>query len=55
VRSPPPEEEGAAEPTCDKLTTNPIPRPPVLLGGRRYRNGSEVKLRKKGRVGGRCF
>jgi len=27
VRSPPPEEEGAAE-TCDKPTTTPIPCPP---------------------------
>ena len=35
VRSPPPEEEGAAETTCDELTTTPIPRPPAPLGGRR--------------------
>ena len=35
VRSPPPEEEGAAETTCDELTTAPIPHPPALLGGRR--------------------
>ena len=27
VRSPPPEEEGAAETTCDELTTTPIPVP----------------------------
>ena len=33
VRSPPPEEEGAAETTCDELTATPIPCPPVLLGG----------------------
>jgi len=33
MRSPPPEEEGAAETVCDELTTSPIPRPPVLLGG----------------------
>ena len=32
VRSPPPEEEGAAETTCDELTPTPIPRPPVPLG-----------------------
>ena len=32
VRSPPPEEEGASETTCDELTATPIPRPPVLLG-----------------------
>jgi len=31
------EEEGAAETTCDELTTIPIPRPPVPLGGRRQR------------------
>jgi len=42
VRSPPPEEEGAAETTCDELTTTPIPRPPVPLQGRKERNG--VKL-----------
>jgi len=35
VRSPPPEEEGAAETMCDELSLTPIPCPPVLLGGRR--------------------
>jgi len=50
VRSPPPEEEGAAETTCDELTVTPIARPPVLLGGRRERNGSEAEPRKKGVV-----
>jgi len=55
VRSPPPEEKGAAETTCDELTTTPIPRPPAPLGGRRERNGSEVEPGKKGMVGGRCF
>jgi len=35
VRSLPPEEEGAAETTCDELTTTPIPCPPALLRGRR--------------------
>ena len=34
-----PEEEGAAETRCDELTTTPIPRPPVLLGGRRLKLG----------------
>jgi len=38
VRSPPPEEEGAAETMCDELTVTPIPRPPLPLrvggGGR---------------------
>ena len=33
VRSPPPEEERAAETTCDELTITPIPRPPAPLGG----------------------
>jgi len=55
VRRPLPEEEGAAETTCDELTVTPIPRPPAPLGGRRERNGSEVKYGKKGGVGGRCF
>ncbi|KAK4831704.1 hypothetical protein QYF61_018756, partial [Mycteria americana] len=35
VRSPPPEEEGAAETACDELTAAPIPRPPAPLAGRR--------------------
>jgi len=35
LRSPPPEEEGAAETTCDELTATPAPHPPVLLRGRR--------------------
>ena len=35
VRSPPPEEEGAAETTCDELTAAPIPCPPALRVGRR--------------------
>jgi len=35
VRSPPPEEEGAAETTCDELTITPIPCPPAPLRGRR--------------------
>jgi len=55
VRSPPSEEEGAAETTCDELTITPTPHPPALLGGRRERNGSEVEPGKKGGVGGGCF
>ena len=57
VRSPPPEEEGAAETTCDELTQTPIPRPPAPLGGEEEveKIGSEVEPRKKGGVGGRCF
>ena len=35
VRSRPPEEEGAAETTCDELTVTPITNPRVLLEGRR--------------------
>jgi len=56
VRSPPPEEEGAAETTCDEPTTTPIPRPPAPLRGRRERKmGCKVKPRKKGGMGRRCF
>jgi len=55
VRSLPPEEEEAAETTCDELTVTRIPRPPALLGWRRERNRSEVEPGKKGGVGGRCF
>jgi len=33
VKSPPPEEEGVAETTCDQLTVTSIPHPPALLGG----------------------
>jgi len=55
VRSPPPEEEGAAETTCDEHTVTPIPHPPVPHGGRRERNGSEAEPGKKEGVGGRCF
>ena len=43
VRSLPPEEEGAAEPTCDGLTTTSIPRSLALLGGG-GREKSGVKL-----------
>ncbi|KAK4827950.1 hypothetical protein QYF61_022565 [Mycteria americana] len=51
VRSPPPEEEGAAETTCDELTATPIPLSPVPLGGGGREFGSKVKPRKKGGVG----
>jgi len=50
VRSPPPEEEEAAETRCDELTATPIPCSPALLGGRSERNRSEVEPRKKGGV-----
>jgi len=55
VRSPPLEEEGAAETMCDELTVTPIPHPPAPLGGRRQRNGIEAEPGKKGGVWGRCF
>jgi len=55
VRSPPPEEEGAAETTTDGLTATPIPHPPVPLRGRRERNRSEVEPGKKGGARGSCF
>jgi len=32
MRSPPSEEEGAAETACDELTITPIPCPPAPLG-----------------------
>jgi len=32
VRSPPPEEDGTAETTCDELTVTPIPRPCATQG-----------------------
>jgi len=41
VRSPPPEEEGVAETTCDELTITPIPHPPVPL-----REGEEGEKRE---------
>jgi len=44
-----------AETMCDELTITPIHRPSAQLGGRRWRNGSEVEPGKKGGVGGRCF
>jgi len=55
VRSPPPEEEGAAETTCDKLTITPIPCPSVPLRGREGGGGggreTGVKLRPGRREG----
>jgi len=44
-----PKEEGAAETVCDELTVTLIPRPPVLPGGRRERNGSEGEPRRRER------
>ncbi|KAK4832415.1 hypothetical protein QYF61_023094 [Mycteria americana] len=47
-RSPPPEEEGAAETMCDELTTAPIPHSPVPLVGEEVdKIWSKVKLGKK--------
>jgi len=48
VRSPPPEVEGAAEITCDELTATPIPHPPAVLEGRRYRKlGVKLSLGRR--------
>jgi len=52
ARSPPHEEEGAAETTCDELTVTPTPHPPVPL---RERNRSEIEPGKKVGVGGKVF
>jgi len=43
VRIPPPEEEGAAETTCDELTVTPIPHPPAPFGKEEVES-SGVKL-----------
>jgi len=53
VRIPPPEEEGAAETTCDELTVTPIPRPPAMLDarGRGGGRGMGVKLSPERREG----
>lgn len=40
--SPPLEEKGAAETTCEELTTAPIPCPSVLLGERGRANREKV-------------
>ena len=52
MRSPPPEDEGAAETTCDELTITPIFVPLHHSVGRRQKIGSKVKPGKKGGVGG---
>ena len=51
-RSPPPEDEEAAETPCDELTVTPIPRPPVPLRGAEVEARSEVEPGKMGGVGG---
>ena len=54
VRSPAPEEEGAAETRCEELTPTPIPCPPVLLAGRRQRKlGVKLCLGRRQGWGGR--
>lgn len=53
VRSPAPEEEGAAETMCDELTPTPIPRPLRRWGGRERELGVELS-QEGGRGGGRC-
>ena len=47
VRSPPPEEEGAAEATCDELTTTPIPQPLCCCGEEREKSGVKLGLGKR--------
>ncbi|GAB0190238.1 hypothetical protein GRJ2_001489100 [Grus japonensis] len=51
-RSPPPEDEEAAETTCDELTITPIPCSPCASeGGRKeVEAGIEVEPRKMGGV-----
>ena len=52
VRSSPPEEDGAAETTCDEVTVIPIPHSPVPPGGEEVEKiRSKVKPGKKGGVG----
>ena len=51
-RSPPPEDEEAAETPCDELTITPIPCPPVPLRGAEVEAGSEVEPGKMGGLGG---
>ena len=53
VRSPPPEEEGAAETMCDELTATPIPIPLCCPGGGGTGIGSSAEPGKKGGVEGR--
>lgn len=53
MRSPCPEEQGAAETTCDELTTTPFPILLHCLGAGGREIGSEVGPGKK--VGRRCF
>ena len=54
VMSPAPEDDGAAEITCDELTVTPFPVPLRCWGVGRE-SGSEVVPGKKGGVEGRCF
>ena len=55
VRSPPPEEEGAAETMGDELTTTPIHCPLRRWGSGSKEIESKAEPGKKGGVGGRCF
>jgi len=43
-----PEEEGAAETTCDELTITPIPHPPAPLGGGGRETGVKLSLGREG-------
>jgi len=55
VRSPPPEEEGAAETACDELTATPIPHPPAPLAGRRYRKSGKKLSPRRSEGWGKVF
>jgi len=47
VRSPPLEEEGAAETMCDELTTTPMPHPPHRSGGEGRKTGVKLSLGRR--------
>jgi len=51
VRSPPPEEEGAAGTTCDELTTTPFPITLRRLGGGGRESGVKLSLGRRERWG----
>lgn len=55
MRSPHPEEEGAAETTCHEPTATPVPHPPVPLQGRSRETRSRAELEKKGGRGARIY
>ena len=48
MRSPPPEEEGAAETRCDELTVTPIPVPLHRSGGGGRKSGVKLSPGRRG-------